>query len=172
VGTRRVGAQHTLRHERDQWFTPRAQHLAAQQVKILRGRRRLANLHIVVRRQLEESLHARARVLGPVAFVSVRQEQHQPRQQAPLVLAGTHELVDDDLRAVGEIAELRLPQHERVGKLAAVPVFETHRGRFGERAVDRDELPLAVGDVRERNVSLAGAHVDERGVAVVEGSAP
>ena len=33
---------------------------------------------------------------------------------APLVGGGHDELVDHDLRAVGEVAELRLPAHERV----------------------------------------------------------
>ena len=34
---------------------------------------------------------------------------------APLVGGGDDELVDHDLRAVGEVAELRFPAHERVG---------------------------------------------------------
>jgi hypothetical protein len=34
-----------------------------------------------------------------------------------LSLAADDELVDDHLRAVGEVAELRLPQHEASGSL-------------------------------------------------------
>jgi hypothetical protein len=41
----------------------------------------------------------------------VRQQHHQAGEQAPLVFAGGKELVNDDLRAVGEIAELRFSQY-------------------------------------------------------------
>jgi hypothetical protein len=45
----------------------------------------------------------------------VGQQQHEAALLAPLVLGGGDELVDDDLAAVDEVAELRLPQHQRVG---------------------------------------------------------
>jgi len=48
------------------------------------------------------------------AFVAVRRD-HNPGRQVPFVLAPPDELVDDDLRAVGKIAELRFPQNERLG---------------------------------------------------------
>jgi hypothetical protein len=50
---------------------------------------------------------------GPWPFVAVRQQQHEAAHALPLLLAGGDELVDDDLRAVGEIAELRFPQRQR-----------------------------------------------------------
>jgi hypothetical protein len=37
------------------------------------------------------------------------QQHHQTAHTAPLLLAGADELVDNDLRAVGEVAELRFP---------------------------------------------------------------
>ena len=37
---------------------------------------------------------------------------------------GAEELVDDDLRAVDEVAELRLPEHQRLGRRRAVAVLE------------------------------------------------
>jgi hypothetical protein len=40
----------------------------------------------------------------------VRQQQHEAVGAQPLGLAGGDVLVDDDLRAVGEVAELRFPQ--------------------------------------------------------------
>ncbi len=58
-------------------------------------------------------------MLRALAFVAVRQQQRDAGQQAPLGFAGGDELVDDDLRAVGEVAELRFPQHERFGEVAA-----------------------------------------------------
>ena len=41
----------------------------------------------------------------------------------------------DDLGAVDEVAVLRLPEHERVGRLDAVAVLEAERGVFRERDV-------------------------------------
>ena len=58
-----------------------------------------------------------------------------PESRSPLVFAGGDELVDDDLRAVGEVAELRFPEHERLGKVAAVAVLEAEHGGFGKRGV-------------------------------------
>jgi len=49
-------------------------------------------------------------VVRPLALVAVRQQQDHAGLLAPLLLAGADELVDDRLRAVREVAELRLPQ--------------------------------------------------------------
>ena len=49
-------------------------------------------------------------VLRTLALVAMRQEQREARQPAPLRLARADELIDDDLRAIAEIAELRLPR--------------------------------------------------------------
>jgi hypothetical protein len=83
-----------------------ADHLPAQQVEDLRWRRRHAHLHVVLRAQLQIALGARRRVLGPLALVAVRQQHHEAADAAPLRFAGGDELVDDDLCAVGEVAEL------------------------------------------------------------------
>ena len=99
-------------------------------MEILRRGRGLADLHIVAGAQLQIALDAGAGVFRPLAFVTVRQQHHQSGQQAPLVFAGSYELVDDDLRAVGEIAELRLPHHQRLGIVAAVAVLKTQHARL------------------------------------------
>ena len=127
---RRRIPQHALRRENDQRFPPRLQRLPPQQMKILRRGGRLADLNVVARRQLQKSLDARARMLRPLPFVPVRQQQRHARQQAPLVFARRNELVDDDLRAVREIAELRFPQHQRLRIIAAESVFESQHRRF------------------------------------------
>jgi FkbM family methyltransferase len=44
----------------------------------------------------------------------LRQQHHEAGHAKPLRLAGRDELVDHDLGAVDEVAELRLPEHERV----------------------------------------------------------
>ena len=86
-------------------------------------------------RELEEPLEPRARVLGPVALVAVRQEQGQTRRLPPLRAAGDDELVDDDLRPVDEVAELRLPEDERVRRGDRVAVLEAESRVLGERRV-------------------------------------
>ena len=43
----------------------------------------------------------------PLSLVAVRQEAGERRHSQPLALAGRDELVEHDLRAIGEIAELR-----------------------------------------------------------------
>ncbi len=60
-------------------------------------------------------------MLGPLPFVAVRQQQHDAAAPLPLRLRGRDELVDDHLRTVREVAELRLPQDElvRVGQAEA-----------------------------------------------------
>ena len=81
-------------------------------------------MHVVERAQLQEALQARGAVLRALAFVAVRQEQRQAAQAAPLGFAGGQELVDHDLRAVGEVAELRFPDVQRVGIGGGVAVLE------------------------------------------------
>ena len=88
----------------------RRQGLAAQHVKILCGRGRLADLHVVFGGELHEAFDARAGMFGPLAFVPVRKQKYHAGGKIPFVFAGADELVDDDLRAVREIAELRLPK--------------------------------------------------------------
>ena len=95
------------------------------------------HLHVVARAKLQIALDARAGVLRPLAFMAVRQQQHQPAQQVPLILTGRDELIDDDLRSVGEIAELRLPRDQRLGIVARESVLKSHYRRFRQlRVVD------------------------------------
>jgi hypothetical protein len=118
-----------------------ADHLPAQQWKILRGRRRHDDLHVVLRAKLQEALGTRRRVLGPLPFVAVRQEQHES-QIRPHFTRRRDELIDHDLRAIGEIAELRLPDHELVRLRRRVAVLEAEHGGFGEHRIDDLEVGL------------------------------
>jgi len=51
-------------------------------------------------------------MLGALTLVSMRKEQRESRETTPLGFARTDELIDDDLRAVAEIAELALPNRQ------------------------------------------------------------
>ena len=89
---------------------------------------------------------------GPCAFVAVRQHHGEPAQPAPFHFARRDELVDDDLRAVGEIAELRFPDDELIRLGRRVAVFEAEHRFFGQHRIDDDEVALLVADVLQRNV--------------------
>jgi hypothetical protein len=98
----------------------------------LRGAGGLADLDVVAGGELEVALDAGAGMLGTLAFIAVREQQRDAAEQPPFVFGGGDELIDDDLRAVGEVAELRFPQDERFRVVAAVAVFEAEDAGLGE----------------------------------------
>ena len=110
-------------------------------------------------------------MLGALAFVAVGEEHDEAGEEAPLGFAGGEELVDDDLGAVGEVAELGLPEDEGLGVVAGEAVLEAEAGGFGEHGVVDGPAGLVGGDVGERGEALFGLDVDEDGVALVEGAA-
>src|SRR5215813_12568673 len=118
-------SQHALRSENHQRLAPRTASLTAQHVEILRGVRRLTDLNVFFTGQLQKTFDARAGMFRALAFESVRQEHDNAGWKIPFVLAGADELVDDHLRAVHEISELRLPQNQRFGVVAAEAVLKT-----------------------------------------------
>ena len=105
---------------------------------------------------------------GPVALVPVRQQQRQARGLVPLRAAGDDELVDHDLGAVHEVAELRLPEDERVGRRDRVAVLEAERRVLGERRVVDLEGRVRARQVLHRRDGLARARIVEDEVAVGE----
>ena len=83
-------------------------------------------------------------------FVAVRQQTHETVLSHPLVLTTGQELVENHLRRVGEVAELRLPQHQRVGVVHGVAGLEAEHGVLRQRAVHHHVLGLVVGQVVQR----------------------
>src|SRR6266853_680530 len=79
---------------------------------------------------------SRAGMFRSLPFVTMRQEQDQPAQSAPLILGAGNELIHDRLGGVPEIPILRLPQNQPIRIIEAVPVLETKHPRFGKRAVE------------------------------------
>ena len=110
-------------------------------------------------------------MLRPLPFVAVRQQQHQAAGLPPLRFGAGDELVDHDLRAVGEIAELRFPQHQRQRIGHAVAELEAQHGVLAQRAVEDFEARLVGRDVLQRNVALAGFGIVERQVPLAESAA-
>src|SRR5207249_2921182 len=104
-------------------------------------------------------------------LVPVREKQSQARGLAPLREPRDDELVDRDLRAVDEVAELRLPANERLGRGDRVAVLETHAGGLGERRVVDLERGRRLAQTLDRGVDLSGLGVVQYQVAVREGAA-
>ena len=139
-------------------------------MEVLGRRRAVRDADVLLRAELEEALEPRARVLGAVPLVAVRQEQRQPRRLLPLRAARDDELVDHDLRAVDEVAELRLPEDERVRGRDRVAVLEAERRVLRERGVVDLERGVRPGQVLDRGDGLAGERIVEHEVTVREGA--
>ena len=137
-----------------------AVHLPPQQVEVLRRRGRVAELEVVLGGEDQEPLDAGRRVLGTLPFVPVRKEQHETVVLVPLVLGGDEELVDDDLGAVDEVAELGLPHHERLRVGVRVAVLEAERGVLRQERVVHPEAGLGAVELVERDPRLTGLVVD------------
>src|SRR5437764_14457550 len=105
-------------------------------MKILRRRRRVADLHVVLGAELQVAFERGGRVFGPLTLEAVRQQKDEARGLLPLVNAGCDEGVKDDLRAVREVAELRLPTDERVARDDRVAVLESDHALLRQRTVE------------------------------------
>src|SRR6266481_1478711 len=101
--------QDALRRHHNEWLPQTATirtavHLPAQQVEVLRGRGAISHTHIVIRTELEESLQTCAGMFRTLALLAVRKQQDEAARLAPLRFRRDQKLIDDDLRAVAEIA--------------------------------------------------------------------
>ena len=121
-------AQQALRRHHHERALLLHERLAPEQVEVLGWGGAVGHANVALRGELEEALDAAARVLGAAALVPVGKQQREPRGLAPLGETGDEELVDHHLRSIHEVAELRLPQHQRLGRLRAVSVLEAEAG--------------------------------------------
>src|SRR3712207_4935778 len=97
-------------------------------MEVLRRGGGIGKPDVALRRERDEALDARARVLGARALVAVGEQQREARLLPPLRLAGGDEAVDDHLRPVREVAELRLPQHEAFGSGGGILTLDYQGG--------------------------------------------
>src|SRR5579885_3120491 len=164
-------AQHALWGEDDERLAPAAEGLPPQHVEILSGARGLADLDVVFGSELQVTLDAGARMLGSLAFVAMRQEEDDAGGEIPFVLAGADELINDDLRAVCEIAELGLPEHKGFGIVAAEAVLEAEAAGLGEGRIVNFAESLIAREVGKCEVVVLGLRVNEHGVALIESAA-
>src|SRR6516225_2959184 len=164
-------ADEALRRHQDQRLADLALELTAQDVKIVRRRGAIGDLHIVLAAHLQEALQARGGMLGALAFIAVGQQADEARHAQPFALAGGNELVEDDLGAVGEIAELRLPQGEGVRLGERIAVFEAQHRLLREHRIDDLVARLAGADGVEGRVTVLVLLVDQDRMALREGAA-
>ena len=111
-------------------------------MEVLRGRCRGDDLDVVLRGQGQKAFEAGAGMFRPLSFKAVRQQQDQPAEPVPFVLRAGNELIDDDLRGVAKIPELRLPANQTIRAIQTVTVIKTQHAGFRERAVDDIHRPL------------------------------
>ena len=75
------------------------------------------------------------------------------------------------MRAVGEVAELRLPQDERVRLGERIAVFEAEHRLFRQHRIDDFVARLPVADVVQRDVARFGLLIDQHRMALRERAA-
>ena len=166
-------AQQALRREHDQRqrIGLEQQRLPPQQMEVLRGRRAVGDAHVDVGRRLQEPLEPRARMIGSLALVAVRQQHHQRRRQSPLGAARRDELVEHDLRAVDEIAVLRFPDHEAAAAPGCCSRTRSRARRSRRAGCCGSRTRRARAAAPQRHVLFAGDGVVQHGVPMAEGAA-
>src|SRR5687767_8720653 len=126
------------------------------------GRRRGDRaLDVVLRGQRQEALEPRAGTFGPLALDAVAEEADEAAEAPPLLLGRAEELVDHHLRHVREVAELRLPDDERLRHVEGEAPVEAEDPCLRERAVPGLESRAASRDGPQRHMKSAGFEVVE-----------
>ena len=110
-------------------------------------------------------------MFGSLSFKAVRQKQNNAAHAQPLRLARRQKLINDHLRAVGEVAELRLPQDEGVGVGEGVAVLVAEDAEFAERRIHDFNVAGVRRDVLEGPPLALGVLINEGGVTLREGAA-
>ncbi len=166
---RKLVPQQRLGRHHDQRLAEIAPHLPPEDVEIIGRRGAVGDLEIVLGAKLQIAFEPGRAVLRPLPFEPVRQQHDEAARAQPLGFAGGDELVDDALRAIGEIAELGFPQHQclRIGERIAI--FEAEHAEFAQGAVAH--LEAAAVNVAQRDVFLAVQLVHPYRVALAEGAA-
>src|SRR5207253_8767878 len=98
-------------------------------------RGRVNALGVVLGTPREEARGPGRRVLRALPFIRVRQEENEAARTVPLRFTRCEELIDDDLGAVDEVAELGFPDHEAGGVVERVAELEAENRGLGERTV-------------------------------------
>ena len=164
-------AQQTLGRHDHQGFAQGPDRLAPQHVKHLGRRARHADLNIVLGAELQKALETRRAVLRALALVAVGQQHGQATQARPFVLTAGDELVDDDLGAIGKIAELRFPNDQAGRRGGRIAVFKGQHRFLGQQGVVDQKAGLVIAHVLQGDQAVVVALVMQHRVAVRERAA-
>ena len=114
-------------------------------------------------------------MLRSLSFVTMRQHQRETRQASPLGFAGTDELINHHLGAVGKVAKLAFPNHQFIGLRCRVTIVKGHDGFFRQYRVNDNEGRLLGVDVLQwlidASVPFLPILIVQNGMAVKEGAA-
>src|SRR5262249_771622 len=77
-------AQQTFRRHDDERFDKVALHLAPQHMKVLSGSGEIADLNIILWGRLQKAVEARAGVFRALAFIAMREQEHNSAGPLPL----------------------------------------------------------------------------------------
>ena len=98
--------------------------------------------HVEVGAALQEALQTCAGVFGPLAFVTMGQQERQTRHAVPLTFRCGNKLVNNGLGAVEKVAKLGFPNHQIVGVCQRVPILKAHHRKLRQKGVVDVELAL------------------------------
>src|SRR6266581_319420 len=82
-------------------------------------------------------------MLRPLPFIAMRQQADEAAHAQPFALARGDELVEHDLRAIGKVAELRLPHRQRVRLGERVAILVAEHGFLREHRIEHLVAALA-----------------------------
>src|SRR5262245_3393981 len=139
-------------------------------MKILGRGRRIDDLDVVLRGELEKTLQARAGMLRSHSLESVGQKQNDRTQPVPFVLCAGDELINDHLSGVDKITELGLPENQAVRTIETVTVLKTQNSYLRERAVINLYRRLFKSHVLKGNVQMSILVVVKYGMSLAEGT--
>ncbi len=111
-------------------------------VEIIGRRGAVRDLQIVLRAQLQIAFEPRAmNAQAPVPRSRAEGASRSPLARSHLASPAATKLVDDALRAVGEVAKLRFPQHQALRVGERIAIFETEHAEFGQGTVADSKRP-------------------------------
>lgn len=81
-------------------------------------------------------------IRGRQTFVAVRKQHNNTALSNPLGLSRSDELIDDDLRTIGKVTELRLPHDERIRVGQGISELESKHSVLTQRRVTHGVVGL------------------------------
>ncbi len=100
----------------------------------------------------------------------MRQQADEAVRPQPLRFRRSDILVEHDLRAISEVAKLRLPEHQALGVGQRIAIFKAKHAIFGQRRIQHFEP--AVRDSRKRDIFLLTVLIDPDRMTLAERAAP